>query len=210
MVLNNVIEVFLFVNPLGSECYETEKMMEKFSSERNEKVRLRFIPLLNFQTIGQHLREQNIAGASLDMRNRLYEEFYHASLAFQAASMQGKKKGRQFLLALQKAIVVDHQDFSKETVLEVAQKVNLDMEMFEEDLISDLAKNAFTKDQKLAQEMSVKQASSCVIFQNSTQEVGYRIESTITKQLLHGLCDEKVADNPKSESSLSPVTLQMV
>lgn len=203
MVLNNVIEVFLFVNPLDSECYETEKMMEKFSSERNEKVRLRFIPLLNFQTIGQHLREQNIAGASLDMRNRLYEEFYHASLAFQAASMQGKKKGRQFLLALQKAIVVDHQDFSKETVLEVAQKVNLDMEMFEEDLISDLAKNAFTKDQKLAQEMSVKQASSCVIFQNSTQEVGYRIESTITKQLLHGLCDEKVADNPKSESSLS-------
>lgn len=210
MVVNNVIEVFMFVNPLGSECYETGKMIVNFSNERNEKVRLRFVPLLNFQTIGQHLRDQNITGASIDMRNRLYEEFYHASLAFQAASMQGKKKGRQFLLALQKAIVIDKQAFSKEAVVEAAKDAKLDMEMFEEDLLSDLVKNAFTKDQKLAQEMSVNQAPSCVIFQHSSQELGYRIESTITKQLLHGLCDEKADDTPKHEGTLSNVTLQMV
>jgi predicted DsbA family dithiol-disulfide isomerase len=210
MVLNNIIEVFLFVNPLGPECYETEKLILGFSKERDEKVRLRFIPLVNFHTIGHQINVQNIEGATLEMRNKLYNDSYHASLAFQAASMQGKKKGRQFLLALQKAVVELKKEFNKQTVLTVAEEVNLDMEMFEEDLTSDLAKNAFTKDQKLAQEMSVSQAPSCVVFQDMDKEIGYRIDSSLTEQLLHGLCDTKEKDNPKFEELRTKFTLQTV
>lgn len=206
----NVIEVFLFVNPLGSECYETEKMIMNFSDERDEKVKVRFVPLLNFHTLGQHMKDQNIAGASLEMRNQMYNESYHASLAFQAAAMQGKKKGRQFLLALQKSVVKLRKEFSKETVMNAAEEVNLDIEMFEEDLESDLAKNAFTKDQKLAQEMAVTEAPTCVVFQSNGEEPGHRIESTITKQLLHGLCDSKEADTPKFNSLKNKYTLEMV
>lgn len=209
MSLKKLIEVFLFVNPLGTECYETEKTILKFSDERNEKVRVRFIPLLNFHTIGKQMEQRDMKDTTLEMRNKFYTESYHASLAFQAASMQGKKKGRQFLLALQKAVVELKKEFSTETIKEAAREVKLDMEMFEEDLSSDLAKNAFTKDQKLAQEMAVKDAPSCVIFQGADKEFGYRIESSITKQLLHGLCESE-EDSPGIQETKDKYRFQMV
>lgn len=58
MFLNNIIEIFLFVNPLGTTCYETEKTIEAFSNERDEKVKVRFIPLLNFHTVGNIMKEK--------------------------------------------------------------------------------------------------------------------------------------------------------
>lgn len=209
MSLKNLTEVFLFVNPLGATCYEAEKTILNFSNELDGNVRVRFVPLLNFYTIGKQMDQTKITGTSLEMRNKLYTDSYHASLAFQAASMQGKKKGQKFFLALQKSIVELKKDFSKEIVLEVALQANLDMEMFEEDVNSDFAKSAFTKDQKLAQEMAVKEAPSCVIFQNMDKDFGYRIESTITKQLLHGLCETQV-DNPEIEETKSKYKFEMI
>lgn len=209
MSFKNLIEVFLFVNPLGSECYETEKTILTFSDERDENVRVRFIPLLNFHTMGKHIEHQEKNGVSLEIRNKHYTESYQTCLAFQAASMQGKKKGRKFLLELQKAVVELKNNFSKKIVLEAASNAKLDIETFEEDLASDLVKRSFVNDQKLAQEMSVREAPSCVIFQNTDREYGYRIESTITTQLLHGLCKEET-DTPKTQETKSRFKFQMV
>lgn len=203
------IELFLFVNPLGSECYETGKTIMHFSKEREENIRIRFVPLLNFYTFGEHMKKQKLKGTSLQIRNQLYKQSYHASLAFQAASMQGKKKGRQFLLGLQRVIIECKRDFSKATLFDVAEQVKLDLDMFEEDLESDLIKNTFSKDQKLAQEMAITRAPSCVI-QCPDQPTGYRIETAITKQLLHGLCDEKKEELLQAQKQSTKQSLQMV
>lgn len=190
MFLNNIIEVFLFVNPLGPTCFETEKLIESFSNERDEKVKVRFIPLLNFHTIGSMVKETD--NHTLSNRNQIYTDSFHASLAFQAASMQGKKKGRKFLMALQDKVVVEGKEVTKELFTQIAELINLDLEMFEEDFESDFSKNAFKKDQKLAQEMNIQNAPSCVLYSGNNQDYGYRVDTSITKQLLHGFCDEKV------------------
>src|SRR5690625_1626609 len=130
MFINNKIEIFLFVNPLGTSCYGTEKLIEEFSNERDEKVSIRFIPILNFRTIGNILTDK--VKSTLSNRNEFYTASYHTSIAFQAASMQGKKKGRQFLVALQSKLLNDNRTVSDELFFEVADQVRLDREMFEE------------------------------------------------------------------------------
>ncbi|MER2063793.1 MAG: DsbA family protein [Alkalibacterium sp.] len=206
MFLNNMIEVFLFVNPLGTTCYETEKIIESFSNERDEKVSVRFIPLLNFHTIGNILKERKTQ--SLAERNQLYTDSFHASLAFQAASMQGKKKGRKFLMALQDKVINERRDVSRELFLQIADLIKLDREMFEEDIDSDFVKTVFKKDQKLAQDMEIENAPSCVLYAGGDDDYGYRLDTSITKQLLHGFTDEQVQLKKSTPKHLS--LIQMV
>lgn len=191
MFLNNIIEVFLFVNPLGTTCYEAEKLIESFSAERDEKVKVRIIPLLNLRSIGTMIKGES--DGSLSNRNQLYTDSYHASLAFQAASMQGKKKGRKFLMSLQQYVVTEGRQVTNDLLLHIAEKINLDIEMFEEDLESDFTKKAFNKDQKLALDMNITESPSCIVYSSKDSKFGYRIDTSITKQLLHGLCNEQPA-----------------
>ncbi|PRY83986.1 DsbA family protein [Alkalibacterium olivapovliticus] len=202
MLLNEIIEVFLFVNPLGTTCFESEKLIESFSTERNEKVKVRFIPLLNIRSIGNMIKGET--DGSLENRNQLYTDSYHASLAFQAASMQGKKKGRKFLMTLQQKVITEGRQVTNDLILHIADMINLDIEMFEEDLESDFTKKAFNKDQKLALDMNITESPSCVVFSNKDTKHGYRIDTSITKQLLHGLCnDQTSAINESAPNHLS-------
>ncbi|OJF96483.1 DsbA family protein [Alkalibacterium sp. 20] len=201
MFLNNIIEVFLFVNPLGPTCFETERMIESFSNERDEKVKVRFIPLLNFHTIGNIVKETD--NPTLAHRNQLYTESFHSSLAFQAASMQGKKKGRKFLMALQDKVINEGKEVTKELFIQIADLIKLDVEMFEEDIQSDFSETAFKKDQNLAQEMNIQNAPSCVLYSGNDDAYGYRVNTAFTKQLLHGFCDEKVQVKKASVNRLS-------
>lgn len=199
MALTNTIEIFLFINPLGRKSFEAEEMIESFSKEREEKVKVRFIPLLNFRSVKKQLLDEKINPTSVDHRNKLYTDSFNASLAFAAASMQGKKKARNFLMILQNNIMENRNVLSRNVVMESAQTAKLDLEMFEEDLNSDLAKRAFTKDQKLAQEMAVQDTPACVLFNDSDEEYGYRIDSVISKQLLHGLCSDQALSAEDSD-----------
>lgn len=200
-----MIEVFLFVNPLGSTCYETEKIIESFSKERDEKVNVRFIPLLNFHTIGSILKERD--NISLSHRNQLYTDSFHASLAFQAASMQGKKKGRKFLMTLQDKVINERKEVTKELFTQIASLIKLDMEMFQEDFESDFTKAAFKKDQKLAQDMDIQNAPSCVLYAGGNDEYGYRLDTSITKQLLHGFTDEQIQVKKTAPKHLSLIQM---
>lgn len=199
MALTNTIEIFLFINPLGRKSFEAEEMIESFSKEREEKVKVRFIPLLNFRSVKKQLLDEKTNPTSVDHRNKLYTDSFNASLAFAAASMQGKKKARNFLMILQNSIMENRNVLSRNVVMESAQSAKLDLEMFEEDLNSDLAKRAFTKDQKLAQEMAVQDTPACVLFNDSDEEYGYRIDSVISKQLLHGLCSDQALSAEDSD-----------
>lgn len=203
MFLNDIIEVFLFVNPLGSTCFETEQLIESFSTERDEKVKVRFVPLLNIRSIGNMIKGET--NASLSNRNQLYTDSYHASLAFQAASMQGKKKGRKFLMTLQHKVINDGLQVTEELLMEIADIINLDIEMFEEDLNSEFSKKAFNNDQKLALDMNITEIPSCVVYSNKDSKNGYRIDASITKQLLHGLCN----DQAKTYNETAPKHLSL-
>ena len=53
-----LLEMYLFINPIGSTCYHTEQNILDMIQEAREDVRFRFIPLMNMQSV-QDIMEMN-------------------------------------------------------------------------------------------------------------------------------------------------------
>ena len=119
---------------------------------------------MNFKTINDVMCRMNIPLNNVDIRNRLSENIYHSSIDFKAASFQGKKKGRNFLLNVQQLVVNDQKDYNFETIKLAAQKSGLDWDIFEQDRHSKLAIEAFKQDQELATEMNVTEHPTIVVY----------------------------------------------
>ncbi|MFD1548475.1 DsbA family protein [Levilactobacillus fuyuanensis] len=181
-----MLEVYLFVNPLGARCMRSEQNIMRLADHLNSKVSFQFVPLLNQQIIEQALP----ARPTLAQRNAYFNVYYQAILAYKAALFQGKRKGRKFLLDMQTAVVSDHQKFSQDLAVEVAKDCRLDLDMFTEDCDSDLAKQAFKTDQKLAAEMKIQQSSSAVIFNCDVSQCGLLLND-VTYDSLCDVCESQ-------------------
>lgn len=183
----SIIEIYHFINPLASICYDSEKIISDFACERYEKVSIRFIPFINFSIIKNQI-ERDSNDYTLNDLNELYTNSYHSALAFYAASMQGKKYGRQFLMGLQHAVIENKLPVALPTFKQIVSEIKIDPEMFLEDYHSSWVKQQFIADQKLTQEMEVKMTPSCVVYTSNDNGVGYLIESSISKDELHKIC----------------------
>ncbi|MCH4123088.1 MAG: DsbA family protein [Levilactobacillus sp.] len=181
-----MLEVYLFVNPLGARCMRSERNIIRLADHLNSKVSFQFVPLLNQQTVAQSLAPH----PTLAERNARFNVTYQAILAYKAALFQGKRKGRKFLLNMQDAVVSQHQTFSEQLTLEMAKKCQLDLDMFTEDCQSDLAKQAFQTDQKLAAEMKIEQSSSAVIFNCDVSDCGLLLND-VTYESLCDVCESQ-------------------
>ncbi|MFC6290061.1 DsbA family protein [Levilactobacillus angrenensis] len=181
-----MLEVYLFVNPLGARCMRSEQNIMRLADHLNSKVSFQFVPLLNQQIIAQSLAPR----PTLAERNARFNVTYQAILAYKAALFQGKRKGRKFLLNMQDAVVSQHQSFSEKLTLEMAKKCHLDLDMFTEDCQSDLAKQAFQTDQKLAAEMKIEQSSSAVIFNCDVSDCGLLLND-VTYESLCDVCESQ-------------------
>ena len=95
-----MVEIYLFVNPLGGVCLEIEKKLYNCLLT-TRKIQLRFIPLLNMKTINEFLSRQHIPINDIKRRNRIFEDLYSAALDYSKAVTR-PKKGRQLLIGLQK------------------------------------------------------------------------------------------------------------
>lgn len=183
-----VIEIYLFINPIGSVCYQAEKGVMDFIQSCEEKVHFHFIPVHNFKTFSDYMKALELPAKDLNLRNELFSQTYEACLAYSAACMQGKKKGRVFLMAMQQALTIDNLPFSQKLLQQIAYESNLDIPMFLEDKKSEFAKAAFEADQKIAREMNILTTPSCVVFSDQHKDHGLLIEEYITVDLLEKLC----------------------
>ncbi|HIW71919.1 MAG TPA: DsbA family protein [Candidatus Levilactobacillus faecigallinarum] len=182
-----MLEVYLFVNPLGARCMRSEQNIMKLADHLNSKVSFQFVPLLNQQIVERALASSH---PTLTQRNACFKTYYQAILAYKAALFQGKRKGRQFLLNMQDAVVSEHQSLSQDLTLDLAKQCHLDMDMFQEDCSSDLAKQAFQTDQKLAAEMKIEQPSSAVIFNCDVSQYGLLLND-VTYEALCDVCENQ-------------------
>lgn len=179
----HVFELYLFVNPIGLKCLNSEEEVLRFieSLELTEglKVHFRFLTFHNFNTVTQYMKRLNMPTNDLVLRNEVYLTIYDASLSYKAALMQGKKRGRKFLMLLQKELNINLKKYTPELVNEVAKGANLDVEMFLEDKASSFVKRSYDADQKIAQEMNITTNPSLVIFDSFNQQYGVLLEDII-------------------------------
>lgn len=189
LTTKKIIEFYLFINPLEKESFENLQNILAFAETRQEKVSIQIMPLLNLSTFNHFMYKHNLSETDLTTRNKLFAQTYDMSLSFIAASMQGKKKGRKFLLNLQDAVLNQGRAYSEELLVEMAEKSKIDVPMFFDDKQSDFAKTAFSADQKVARDMKVETTPSCVMFNESLYEYGLLLEHEVSYSLLNNLYD---------------------
>ncbi|MDF0479253.1 DsbA family protein [Vagococcus sp. PNs007] len=194
-----MIEVYLFVHPLCPECLASEKRILQMVKNEQRKIQFKFLPLLNLQTFQRYLSTTCNHDCNLNDRNKLFEDSYSAALDYKAMQLQGKKKGQQFLMALQEA-VQHNKNYSEELVKQTVIDLHGDWEMFTTDRQSENVKESFETDQIIAKEMSVSFASSMVYFNYTCdQDYGILVEEHPTDDIL---ADLLAMDQPETIAPL--------
>ena len=184
-----IFDCYLFINPIGRQCYHCEQEVMKFIERTPYKVHVHFIPFHNFRSVTQYMKNNQLNDKNIDLRNEIYTKIYDASLSYKAALLQGKKLGRAFLMELQTQLHLLHKEYTPELLQEIIQIIGLDEKMFYEDKASKLVHQEYEKDQQIAQEMMVEMNPSLVIFDNLNQQYGVILHQNITAEMIEHVCD---------------------
>lgn len=170
-----MLEIHLFVNPLGMRCFRCENDVLRVDHELNTKINYQFVPLFNMQTIDDTLQLYHLNQHSLQVRQVVAKTLFQVILDYKAALFQGRKRGRRYLLRLQNAIIQNDVSYSLSLVKQAARDSHLDLEMFLEDRQSKLARHAFHEDQQVAAELGVNQTATAVVFDTDQTDYGFLI-----------------------------------
>ena len=184
-----IFDCYLFINPIGKQCYQCEQEVMKFIERTPYKVHVHFIPFHNFKSVTQYMKNNQLNDKNIDLRNEIYTKIYDASLSYKAALLQGKKLGRAFLMELQTQLHLLHKEYTPELLQEIIQIIGLDEKMFYEDKASKLVHQEYEKDQQIAQEMMVETNPSLVIFDNLNQQYGVILHQNINADIIEHVCE---------------------
>lgn len=185
-----MIEIYLFVNPLGGVCLDIEKDILHLVETENKKIQFRFIPLLNMRTINHLLSLFNVPSNDIQKRNELFETIYSAALDYKAAQLQGKKKGRQLLIGLQNAVAKNKIPYSPELSERLFVEAGGDLEMYRIDRQSDFVKESFQTDQQIAGEMGIEKHPSAVVYNYACErDYGVLVEDCDSMEEIKQLCE---------------------
>ncbi|MDU5334390.1 DsbA family protein [Enterococcus sp.] len=182
-----MIEIYLFVNPIGKKCLSIERRIIDLIQEYDMKIQLRLIPIMNLKTVSEFMQRIGASEKDTQLRTELSQEIHSAALDVKAAQLQGKKRGRDFLVELQKTVGEQKQPYSKKLAIQLFTKVGGDLEMFLEDRHSAFVQEAFLSDQQIAHDMEITSHPSAVIYNyGKDYDAGIRIEGCDT---IHHILD---------------------
>lgn len=179
-----VLEIHLFVNPLGESCRNSEADVAKCSKMAAVKVRCTIVPLLNMATIQQTIRMYNLPEDDLEIRSKVCQTLYQSILDYKAAQFQGQKRARKFLLYQQQALEENNLNYDDKVTEQIAKKVSLDVDMFNEDRHSDLVEEAFRDDQQLASSMGISATETAIVVDTTNPSCGIKIDHFTFHKLL--------------------------
>lgn len=64
-----MLELYLFINPLGSTCYHAEQNILKLVELSKSKIKFKFVPLLNINSISSIMSSYGIDAC--DLKNEI-------------------------------------------------------------------------------------------------------------------------------------------
>jgi hypothetical protein len=161
-----------------------EKKLMKLAEKRKQIFRIRFIPIISLKKIEHIIYTCFKYMTSPEERQRIFKNIYSAILDVKTASLQGQKKGQNFLINFQQKIIQEKQrDYSTNLAKELATSSQVDIEMFLEDRQSLSVKNAFYRDQQKVKDLHLKSLPAALIFDFNSNEDGVIIENYLPEVL---------------------------
>lgn len=184
-----MIEIFLFVNPIGIECLSAERSTLRAIEDYPDTVHYSFVPLINLKIVKHYMELKHIDPTNLKAQNEINRVAYSVALDFKAASFQGTKKARQFLLFMQSAINEHDRQYTPSLIEEGLKLAHIDVTMFWEDRHSTYVKSGYEKDLAAATRMGVETAPSMVLFDYSKDidHSGLLVAGCTNENIIRGL-----------------------
>jgi Predicted dithiol-disulfide isomerase involved in polyketide biosynthesis len=157
-------EVFLYINPLCSYCFKVEQAIIDFTRKHDIDTQYHFVTTYNMETINSYMNIKGYKLNDLEKRTEVSKEVYDASCLYKAASCQGNKKARNFLMSLQEQINTLGNPFDETSIKSAINSSGLDYDAIMEDKDSECVEQGIKHDQQLAKEMNIIKAPTAVIF----------------------------------------------
>lgn len=179
-----MLEIHLFVNPLGTRCLDSEKDVLAIERQLQTRVSYQFIPLVNMKTIQQTLDLYGLPKCHLQQRQCISCMLYQVALDIKAASFQGGQHGRQYLVNVQKIMSDRSVDYTATVVKEIAQIANLDWKTFLEDRQSKMVKDSLRKDQAIADDLGVTATPTAIVLDTNDPDYSLLIHDFTYQSLI--------------------------
>lgn len=187
---NKPIIIYSFINPFCYHCWLFEPIIKKLALEYGDFFTVR--PVIS---INPSSHDKKIKTSVSFLKQNL-------GIAIKAAGLQGNRAGRQFLEKVQEAhFLYDDDVLNEKVIMNYASQIDLDLNEFENDLYSSVAKKAYQADIKLTKEMNIKELPSLVFFSKHNEMHNLKITGLADYEsyayLLYKLLNKKL--KPKNK-----------
>ncbi|WP_119327351.1 DsbA family protein [Companilactobacillus musae] len=157
-------EVFLYINPLCSYCLHVEQAIIDFTRKHDIETQYHFVTNYNMATINDYMQLKGFKITDIEERNNASQEVVEAAKLYKAASCQGNKKARNFLMNLQEQVNVLNNPFDDTTIKCAINNSGLDYKSIMADKDSQCVVQGLKRDQQLSMEMNIYKAPTAVVF----------------------------------------------
>ncbi|WP_438316314.1 DsbA family protein [Sporosarcina sp. FA9] len=195
--LTRPIELYVYIDPLCVDCWTLQPILRKLQVDYERYFTLRIVlrttlPILNLQNA-----QGNVI---VDTCEKSHIAF--PSIAVKAAEFQGKRAGFRFLTKMLEYSYLKSRNISSFSVLlEIARKLNLDVDEFTRDFSSKNVLRSLQVDLYMAREMEVDTAPTFVFFNENIEDEGLKVSGMygyeVYEQILEELIGQSIIpDNP--------------
>ena len=188
--LTRPIELYVFIDPLCEDCWSLQPLLRKLQVEYDRYFTLRIalrtsLPKMNLQCTNNHDNASDCGKA--------HPAF--PSIAVKAAEFQGKRAGFRFLSKMLEYSFLKSRDVSSFPVLvEIAQKLNLDVDEFTRDFSSQNVLRSLQVDLYMAQEMEVDLAPTFVFFNECIEDEGLKVSGLYAYEIYEQILEELIGE----------------
>ncbi|MBC9719925.1 DsbA family protein [Lactobacillus acidophilus] len=194
-----MFEIFLFINPIGIYCYDTEKQIRKTMDELGVDVCYHYIPIANVCLVNDDLIRRRKDAQKLPDISRFSSATYQALQDYHAIKLAyGNKKARKYLYELQKSLSHDASVYSPELLKKITTDLNIKSSSLESIKQDDyIIRASIEEDQKLANQWNIKATPTVVLFDENSDQNGILLDGPFNQHDLANIlfqdCDEPIS-----------------
>ncbi|WP_261806380.1 DsbA family protein [Lapidilactobacillus luobeiensis] len=189
-----MLEIFMFANPIGGLCLNTEVNIIRGLKQHKLKVQPNLVPITNMNVVTDFLKRNHLDTRDLVLRNQVMAITFQSMLDYKAASFQGNKKARAFTMSLQDHLNEGLDCYSEALIKLIAHEVHLDEATFFADRQSQLAKDLCEADRQLANNLGVKKTPSTVFidYREVVDGDGILVNGAVTPELINQILNKQL------------------
>ncbi|PMD73287.1 DsbA family protein [Companilactobacillus nuruki] len=208
-------EIFLYINPLCSYCLTVEQSIIDFTRKHDIDTQYHFVTNYNMATLNDYMQLKGFKINDIEKRTNASQEVVEAAKLYKAATCQGNKKARNFLMNLQEQVNVLNNPFDDTTIKSAINNSGLDYKSIMTDKESLCVTQGLKRDQQLSMEMHIQKAPTAVVFDCDDEEKpGVMINNfgdinspESINQTINTLLERELPQSSKSLNNCSVISL---